>query len=184
MHEPLSGVEFTKVNFGLGTDAHCAVTWFARNQKRQCILFGVPSQGLLRITRLAASRLRREPNLQEMNPILRRGIELAVQNAAPGTDVLQIACFNHSTITHRVLVFEFALDDVAEDFGIPVRMFAKSLSRLNYIVVDDAQRVKAHVLRIEIVAERERVPAVQPAHFCSSTPATRPLTNLPFLTYP
>jgi len=34
-------------------------------------------------------------------------------------------------------MLQFSLKDVAEDFGIAMRMLAKSLARLDHIVIDD-----------------------------------------------
>ena len=60
-------------------------------------------------------------------------------------------------------MLQFARDHVAENFGIAMRVFAESLARFDDVVVDDAKRTEAHVIGIEIVPERERVPAMEPA---------------------
>src|SRR5438876_3936997 len=100
-----------------------------------------------------------------MHSIFPRGIEFAVQYSAPGAYILQVASFDDPAVAHRVLVLQFAINDVAEDFRIPVRMLAKSPARLNYVVVDDPERSEAHVVGVEVVAKREAMPAMQPAEF-------------------
>src|SRR5437867_6104539 len=98
-----------------------------------------------------------------MHRLLRRGIEFAVEQAVPGADILQVARLDHAAVSHAIVVLQLALDDVAEDLRVTMRMLTESLASLHYVIVDDAQGSKAHVIGIEIVAERERVPAVQPA---------------------
>ena len=60
-------------------------------------------------------------------------------------------------------MFQRPADDVADDFKIPVRMHAESLSALHLILIDHAQGAKTHERRIVVVCERERVVAFQPA---------------------
>jgi hypothetical protein len=62
-----------------------------------------------------------------------------------------------------VLVLERALEDVGEDLHVAVAVRAEARSRLDPVVVDHAQAAKAHVARVVVLAERERVPAVEPA---------------------
>jgi hypothetical protein len=49
-----------------------------------------------------------------------------------------------------------------------VRVGGKTGARINPILIDNSEIAKAHVFRIVIVAERERVTAVEPVKFRSS----------------
>lgn len=49
---------------------------------------------------------------------------------------------------------------VADDLHVPVQVGAESLSRLAPVLIEDPQRPKAPVLRVVILAERERVIAL------------------------
>jgi hypothetical protein len=60
-------------------------------------------------------------------------------------------------------VLECAGDDVAEDFGIAMRVLTEALTGLDAVVIDDAQRTEPHVFGIEVIAEGERMTAVEPA---------------------
>lgn len=43
-----------------------------------------------------------------------------------------------------------------------MRMRAEALAPIDAVVVDDTQRAKPHVVRVVVVAERERMPTVEP----------------------
>src|SRR5688572_6118894 len=80
-----------------------------------------------------------------------------------GAYVLKVASFDGPTVAHAVLVLQLAVDDVAEDFRVAMRMLAKTFARFYHVIVDNAQGTETHVVRIEKIAERECMPAVQPA---------------------
>ncbi len=62
-------------------------------------------------------------------------------------------------------MFQFALDDIAENFRVPVGMLAKAPSRFHHIVIDDAQRTESHVVGIKIIAKGKGMTAMEPAQF-------------------
>ena len=68
-------------------------------------------------------------------------------------------------MTHRIAVLQRALENVADDFHVLVRMGAEAHAGHDEVVVDDPQRAKTEPLRVVIVRETERVVAVQPAVF-------------------
>src|SRR4051812_49328143 len=100
-----------------------------------------------------------------MDALALRRIEFAVGDTVPGAHVLEITGFDHRTVAHAVFMLELAFQDITENFRVLVTVRAKSLSRLNGIVVDHAQRAKSHMPWIVKAAERERMLAVQPAQF-------------------
>ena len=56
-----------------------------------------------------------------------------------------------------------AVEDVREDFHIAVAVRAETAAGGDAVVVKDAQGAEAHVGRVEVVAEGERVGRVEPA---------------------
>ena len=76
---------------------------------------------------------------------------------------LNLARLELPPVAHAVLVLQRAFQHVAEDLHVAVRMRPEALPRSNPVVVDDAQRAKAHVRRIVIVREGKGVMRVEPA---------------------
>src|SRR5438876_3995298 len=171
MHKLLLRVKLAEKDLCVGTNAHRIAARFGRKQQGQVIRSGRLAERLLRVTRLAATRSGLQPDLQEVHRLLRRRIEFAVEQAVPGADVLQVARLDDAAVAHAIVVLQLAVDDIAEDLRVTMRMLTESLASFHYVVVDDAQGSKAHVIGIEIVAERERVPAAtSPARFASARP--------------
>ena len=109
MCEPLARVKFAEIDVRIGANADCSATRLAREQQRQSVWFGVPAQRLFRVAWFTTAHVWLQPDLQEVDRILWRWIELAVQHAATGADVLQVAGFDDATIAHAVLVFHTRL---------------------------------------------------------------------------
>jgi hypothetical protein len=65
--------------------------------------------------------------------------------------------------TQAVLVFERTLQDIGNDFHIPVSVSGKALARCHYVFVDYAQDGKAHLTGVIVVSEGKRVGGVEPA---------------------
>src|SRR5690348_6716353 len=55
-----------------------------------------------------------------------------------------------------------AVEDVGDDLHVAMRVRREALTRRHAVVVDHAQRAKAHVVRVAVFAEGKRVPAVEP----------------------
>src|SRR5207237_4329430 len=102
-------------------------------------------------------------DLEEMHGLRLRVIVFAVLNAAPRPHELDFTGPNHAAAARAVFVLEGSLENVRQDFHVPMAVRAEALSGLDPVVVQHAQRAKAHVTGVVIVAERERVPAVEPA---------------------
>src|SRR5690348_798539 len=103
-----------------------------------------------------------DPNLQEMHRLGFRGVVFAMAHAGAGGHALHLAGSDHRAGAGRILVFERAVQHIGNDLHVAMAMRRKSGARNDAILVDDAQRTKSHMRRIEIVAERKRVPAVEP----------------------
>ena len=73
-------------------------------------------------------------------------------------------------------MLERALEHVGDDLHVAVRVRAEAAAGRDAVVVDDAQRAEPHVRRVVVVAEGERVPAVEPTD--ARAPALGAATNL------
>ena len=58
---------------------------------------------------------------------------------------------------------EGAFEDIGNDLHVGMGMGGKAATARDAVIVDDTQRPEAHVVRVVILAERERVAAVEPA---------------------
>src|SRR6185312_6845009 len=120
-------------------------------------------KALLLIAGLQPILPRQQPDLQEMDRLRLRGIELAVADAGAGTHALHLARPDHRAGADAVLVLERALENIGDDLHVAMAMRVETGAGLDAILVDDAQRAEAHMARIVIVAERKTVPAGEPA---------------------
>ncbi len=84
-------------------------------------------------------------------------------NAGSRRDALHLASLHHSAVSHAVLVFERAADDVTDDFKIAVWVRAKTLASLHSVFVNHPQAAESDVLRVVIIREGKGVVTVQPA---------------------
>ena len=90
-------------------------------------------------------------------------IELAVADTRTREHDLHFARSDDRSGTDAVLVLEGAFQNVGDDLHVTVSVGAKPLSWADPVFVDDPQRSVAHVLRIVVVTEGERVPAIKPS---------------------
>ena len=116
----------------------------------------------LLIARRQSARLRDDPDLQEMHGRRLRRVELAVPNASARRHPLHITRPDDRTGAEAVLMLERAVEHIRDDFHIGMRMFRKPAALDDAIIVDHAQWTKPHMPGIVILAERERMPAVEP----------------------
>ena len=66
-------------------------------------------------------------------------------------------------VAHRILVFQFATEDVGEDLELSVSMGSKSLAGSDLVLVDDSQRTEGIEAVIVVVGEIKRVIGIQPS---------------------
>ena len=98
-----------------------------------------------------------------MHRVALRVIELAVTDAGSGRHDLHVAWADDRAGAKAVLVLEGAFQDVGDDLHVPMAVGIKAGGGFDAIFIDHAQRAKAHMAGIVILAERERVTAVEPA---------------------
>src|SRR5579872_5262319 len=120
------------------------------------------TQGLLLIARLDSGRLGQNPNLQKMQRLRWRRVELAMRNAGARAHPLHIARRNHAARAEAVAMLDRAFQHISDDLHIAMRMGAEALARRDMVVVDDSQHRKSHLARVLIFTERKSVAAVEP----------------------
>src|SRR5438876_11341912 len=115
---------------------------------------------LLLISRLDAAPLGENPNLEQMGRIRLGGIRLTVANPGARAHTLSITGTNYRTISHAVLMFESAFQQISDDLHVAMRMRGKTMSGLHPIFVDDSKGAESHVAGIVILIEGEAVASV------------------------
>ena len=75
------------------------------------------------------------PDLQKMQPLRWRRVELAVVNAAAGTHHLHLARLEPRVHAHAVAMFDAAFQDIADNLHVPVRVGREALSRFDPVFV-------------------------------------------------
>src|SRR4051812_33892228 len=104
-----------------------------------------------------------DPNLQEMRRFGRGRVVFAVHDARARTQVLNLAGADDRAVSQAVAVFERTLEDVRQDFHVVVRMRAEPRAGQHAVVVDHAERAMPNVRRVEVLAERKAVAALEPS---------------------
>src|SRR6266513_6455346 len=104
-----------------------------------------------------------------MHRLRLRVVEFAVANAGAGRHDLHIARPDHRPGADTVLVLERAFEDIGNDLHVAMSMSPEALAWADPVFIDHPQCPEAHLLWIVIVAERERVPAVEPPEIGSPT---------------
>src|SRR5882724_10262415 len=102
------------------------------------------------------------PDLQEVERFGAARIELAVGNATTGAHELNLARLERAAVAHAVLVLQRAFEHVAEDLHVAMSVCAETLAGRDAVIIDDSQRAEAHVRRIVIIGEGERMMRVKP----------------------
>ena len=81
---------------------------------------------------------------------------------AAGAHGLQLARADLPFATGRVSMRQGARVHPGENFHVVVRMHTEALTTAEAVLIDDAQRAKAHVARVMVVVETKAVLGVQP----------------------
>ena len=100
------------------------------------------------------------PDLEKMNLLLGRVIELTVTDTRSCRHVLDLAGTDDTSVAHGILVLQFAAEDIGDDLHVPVRMGAESHARRHTIIIDHAKVAKSHPPRIMVFAETECMPRI------------------------
>jgi hypothetical protein len=90
-------------------------------------------------------------------------IELRVRDAGAGGHALQFARLDHRAGAEAVLVLKRAFQHPRQDFHVAMAVRPKAAPGFHPILVDNAQRAVTHEAVVVVIAERERVAALQPA---------------------
>src|SRR5208337_2233280 len=133
-------------------DLQRAVATRVRRDEAQLSL-GAIAQSLLLVAGLDSSRLGQNPNLQKMQRLRWRRIELAMGDAGSRRHPLHIAGRNHAAGAEAVAMLDRPLQHIRDDLHIAMRMSAESLPWRDVVIVDNAQHRKPVFLGIEIFAE-------------------------------
>ena len=118
---------------------------------------------LLEVARREAAAVGEEPDLQQVNRLRLRRVELAVRDAGPRVHRLPLARVDHLAVAHAVAVLQLAGQHAGEDFHVAVRVRGEPAAGRDAVVVDHAQHAEVVVFWVFVVAEGERVAAVEPA---------------------
>src|SRR5262245_4642438 len=118
---------------------------------------------LLLVARLISTAVRHDPDLQEVDRLARRRIELAMGHARARAHPLDLARPDHRPGAEAVAMLQGSAEDVADDLHVPVAVRGKAAAGLHAVLVDHSQGAEAHVARVVVLAERERVRGVEPA---------------------
>jgi len=73
-----------------------------------------------------------------------------------------------SLLDHAIPMCQFAAEDIAEDFGISMRMGWEALASIYSIFVQNPQTSKVLEARIVVISETEGMVAVEPSVVCVS----------------
>src|SRR6266542_2022598 len=123
-----------------------------RHQTKAITLLGFCKR-LWLVTRREPFGAREKPNLIKMNRLCRRWIEFTMANTRPGAHALQFAGAQDRAVAESVAMFECASKDERDDLHVAMPVHADALPRRPAILIDDAQRAKVVICRINIVGE-------------------------------
>ena len=95
-----------------------------------------------------------------------------MQDARASGHVLQFAGANHRAGAHAVAMLQRAVDDPGEDLHVFVGVHAEAFAGRDDVFVQDAQRAKLNVLRVEILVERKSEMRIEPVHLVAAALVT------------
>src|SRR5258706_1066685 len=107
--------------------------------------------------------VRLDPNLQEMQGLGLRIVELAVLYPAACAHTLDVTRADGRAGSSGVFVGEFTRQHIADNFHVAVAIRPKARARSYAILVDDTQGAELHVPRVLVVREGKRVKSLKPA---------------------
>jgi hypothetical protein len=136
----------------------CAVARRDESQLAQALV----SEEFLLVARREPLFLGKHPDLQKPNRFGRRVVVLAVRHAGARAHPLDFARDDDRAVPHAVFVLERAAHHVGDDLHVSMGMGAEALATDHAIIVDHPERSEPKVLRVEVIRERKRMPAVEP----------------------
>lgn len=82
-------------------------------------------------------------------------IEFGMLHPRTGAHELRASRSDDTVVPGGIAMLELTLDDVRDDFHIPMRMGWKTFSRLHDVVVEHAKRAPIHIARVMILGKAE-----------------------------
>jgi hypothetical protein len=122
-------VELADVDVRVRADPDRAVARLAREEQRERVRLRASPSVLLGIARRAAARSGRIQICSRCARSSRDGLNSLCSDAVAGAHVLEIARRDHAAVAHRVAVLEPAVEHVAEDLRVAVRVLAEAPCR-------------------------------------------------------
>ena len=144
-------------------NGHGAFTAIVRGDQSQLPLFGRDIKVFFFVAGFDAFGRGLYPYLQEMNLLVGRIVEFTMHDTRSRTHALHITIPQDGPVTHVVFVRELALEDIGNDFHVPVAMGAKAFAGLNPVFVNDQQGAETGVKGIVVMPERECVMGMEPS---------------------
>src|SRR6185312_5691207 len=158
---PLTQQAGVEIDILMHRDA--ALAPVARGDQPPCAALLLVGESALLITRRQAVALGQNPDLQEMDGLGLGRVELGMADAGAGRHALHLTGTNQSLGAGRVLMREPTLEHIGDDLHVAVAVRREAGPRNHPVLVDHPQGPEAHMAGIEIMAEGEAVPAVEPA---------------------
>src|SRR6266481_6083995 len=111
----------------------------SRGNEKPVVAHLIAVELFLFVTGLDALGLGQYPDLKQMHRFRFRGIELTVRHTGARAHPLRFARPDDGTGTHAISVFKGSIENVCDDFHIPMRMRWEPSSCSDPVVVDDSQ---------------------------------------------
>lgn len=158
----------------MNTNSRTAGVLDVVDEQAESVEFVVVSPFLRGVRRFEFRLVGFHPDLNKMHPERFVHVVLRVLNTGAGRRELHFAAMDDLRVAHGVLVLQFAVDDVREDFVLAVRVSVEAGGRLHAIFVENAKATEAiGELRVLVRGERPRVEGLQPAVIGVTTGAGR-----------
>lgn len=159
----VAGIEFADEELHVLIDLERAVPAVMRDHADEFAGLKLLREGFLFVTGRQGFFLGQNPDLQEMDRLGFRVVELAVLDAGAGGHALDFAGFHDRAVAHAVAMFERARQDDRDDFHVAMRVHAETAAARDDVVIDDAKGAEAHVFGVVIIREGKGEMAVEPA---------------------
>lgn len=83
--------------------------------------------------------------------------------AGAGAHPLHITIAKYGSVAHAVLVGQLTVEDIGNNFHIPVPVGTEAFGRLNPVFIDNEKWPETSVARIVVMPEGKRVMGMQPS---------------------
>ncbi len=145
--------EQTRIHPRVLMDEQGPVRAIRRNDEPQASTLLHRCKTLLLVARFDIALGRLDPYLQKVYGLARAWIEFAMPHAGTGAHSLHIAGFDGRSVAHRILVRQFTVQHIADDFHVAMTVRAEARSGLHAVLVDHPQGTEFHVFWIEVIGK-------------------------------